>query len=665
MTSNQKPKYTMTMSLNVLKHLGLNLYSNIPSVISEVVANAYDADATKVEIEISNDKIVIRDNGNGMNLEDINKKFLTVGYAKRENDEGLTTLFKRPVMGRKGIGKLSLFSIAQNIEIHSTKISEETGFLENNGFILNTQKIESDIKNNKAYHPEDIDLSSIEVHKGTNITLTQIKKNVNNSEIYLRKRLARRFSFLEENGKFEININNIPITTDDRDYFKKINFLWLIGNYPNDFRDLSSMKVIEKLNGNIDSEKGFEISGWIGTVLKPSDLEQDNINNNKISIFCRGKMAQEDILQTYNEGGIYAVYLIGEIHADFLDVDNDNDIATSNRQQISEDDPRYKALIAYVYEILKKIQSKWTVLRKENAEKQALVYANEISPQLIEWYNTLKSESAKKQAKQLFGTIESLNFDKGEDEKVKKKELYKQGIIAFEKLQLRSNLESLVNIKSADDIRLAAIFTDLNDLEANLFYDIASERVSVIKNFQGYLDNNDKEKLLQNYIFNNLWLLNPSWERPTEGSVIMEQNVQKEFDIVKKTLTKEEEKGRLDIKYRTAAGKHIIVELKRYDPGYSITPMKLYEQVLKYNKALKKCLTAINEKNPIIETIIILGKVFNNEDYKEAQRILNSPDMTCQIMYYDTLIDQSLKSYSDFLEKQKDVSKIRKLIDEL
>ena len=39
-------KYKMSISLNVLNHLGLNLYSNTPAVIAEVIANAWDADAT-------------------------------------------------------------------------------------------------------------------------------------------------------------------------------------------------------------------------------------------------------------------------------------------------------------------------------------------------------------------------------------------------------------------------------------------------------------------------------------------------------------------------------------------------------------------------------------------------------------------------------------------
>ena len=44
------PVYRMTVDLNVLDHLGLNLYSNIAAVLTEAVANAWDADAETVDI---------------------------------------------------------------------------------------------------------------------------------------------------------------------------------------------------------------------------------------------------------------------------------------------------------------------------------------------------------------------------------------------------------------------------------------------------------------------------------------------------------------------------------------------------------------------------------------------------------------------------------------
>jgi hypothetical protein len=42
-------RYTMTVDLSVLEALGINLYSNAAAVLSELVANAYDADATENE----------------------------------------------------------------------------------------------------------------------------------------------------------------------------------------------------------------------------------------------------------------------------------------------------------------------------------------------------------------------------------------------------------------------------------------------------------------------------------------------------------------------------------------------------------------------------------------------------------------------------------------
>ena len=95
-----KPEYEMSIDLNVLNHLGLNLYSNVPAVLSEVVANSWDADATEVDIEIGSDKITITDNGHGMTYDDINGKYLKVGYERRRIGGGRTANNRR-VMGRK------------------------------------------------------------------------------------------------------------------------------------------------------------------------------------------------------------------------------------------------------------------------------------------------------------------------------------------------------------------------------------------------------------------------------------------------------------------------------------------------------------------------------------------------------------------------------------
>jgi DNA gyrase/topoisomerase IV subunit B len=67
--------YKMSMSLGVLKQLGIRLYSTIPPVLSEAVANAWDADAENVDIEISKEEITIEDDGHGMSVEEANEKY--------------------------------------------------------------------------------------------------------------------------------------------------------------------------------------------------------------------------------------------------------------------------------------------------------------------------------------------------------------------------------------------------------------------------------------------------------------------------------------------------------------------------------------------------------------------------------------------------------------
>ncbi len=93
-------RYSMSISLNVLNHLGLNLYSNTPAVLAEVIANSWDADAAQatVNFEIDKNEITVLDDGVGMDLEDVNDKYLHVGYQKRKSSHR-TTLGRKP-MGR-------------------------------------------------------------------------------------------------------------------------------------------------------------------------------------------------------------------------------------------------------------------------------------------------------------------------------------------------------------------------------------------------------------------------------------------------------------------------------------------------------------------------------------------------------------------------------------
>ena len=96
-------------------------------------------------------RVTIKDDGIGMSQEDANDKYLHIGYERRKAEGKSTTAKGRKVMGRKGIGKLSLFSIAKTIEVHS---KTEDG--QPHGFRMSADQIEEDLKNGMEgdYKPE-------------------------------------------------------------------------------------------------------------------------------------------------------------------------------------------------------------------------------------------------------------------------------------------------------------------------------------------------------------------------------------------------------------------------------------------------------------------------------------------------------------------------------
>lgn len=106
-----QPKLTMKYAGGLVKHLGLQMYSGAVPSIAELVKNAYDANASEVEIKIPFDKawergstIEVRDYGVGMSFAECDSKYLAIGRDRRSEGgdvvEGSTT--RRPI-GRKAL----------------------------------------------------------------------------------------------------------------------------------------------------------------------------------------------------------------------------------------------------------------------------------------------------------------------------------------------------------------------------------------------------------------------------------------------------------------------------------------------------------------------------------------------------------------------------------
>lgn len=651
-------KYELQIDLGVLDHLGINLYSNVPAVMTEMVANAWDADAEEVNIVVdtNSDFITITDNGIGMTADEINRKFLTVGYRRRENpSSGDKSPSGRPVMGRKGVGKLAPFSIADQVEVFSVKDREKSGLRMTIDGIRQAQSN----KSGKTYHPEVLDGSLDIPDKGTRIILRKLK-NERVRKANLRNRLARRFSVVGTET-FTVKINGEEVTSRDRGDLEKLQYIWTIGGWkkPSWCEPAREFTLQDRLDG---WEDDWAIKGWIGTAHKPKDLVSVAGNLNGIVVVARGRLFQENILAEFNDGRHYTKYLTGQIEADFLD-DGPNDIATSDRQRLIEDDPRYVHLTSYIKKVLGNLEADWSKHRTLDDPKKV----QDQYPQVRDWISSISDAAHRKHAEKLVGAVERMDIEVKD-----KEELLKHAIFGFERMKLRGLTEELANALEMGDADMVKLFMDQDDLEATVYRDIVKGRLDAIRLLKDAVNRNDKEKVLQQILFDRLWLLDPSWERAT-GT----EEIEKQFKTIFPASAPDDEedsdesgsKGRFDITYRTIPGKHVIVELKR--AKRKVTLLELAEQGNMYVDELKRLLVKHGEiKDPTkvdIEVIFVLGDQVPEQNSNPARykSQMDSISPGSRVCTYDELTTNALNSYSEYLDKTKHLGELTKLVDSI
>lgn len=111
--------------------IGRDLITNDFVAIFELVKNAFDAHAKRVDIEFDEDSITISDDGKGMSQADITSKWLFVAYsAKRtgEEDSELPRDYRdaisqrRGYAGNKGIGRFSCDRLGRSLDLYSRPV---------------------------------------------------------------------------------------------------------------------------------------------------------------------------------------------------------------------------------------------------------------------------------------------------------------------------------------------------------------------------------------------------------------------------------------------------------------------------------------------------------------------------------------------------------------
>ncbi|MDO8937795.1 MAG: ATP-binding protein [Methylicorpusculum sp.] len=658
-------EFAFKIDLNVLNHLGLGLYSSTPAVLTEIIANAYDAEATEVTISIDKTQhiITITDNGHGMSEDDLQNKFLNVGYARR-NFSDFTLNKQRRVMGRKGIGKLAMFSLADVVEISTKQEGKEAI-----GVSVNVPELKSTINEHQPYKLNSITPSTkLDGSHGTVIRLSQLNKSIiSTTESNLKLRLSRRFSIIGNSGElpFEIYINDDKVTIADRGFHEDVQFFWSFGGgEAEDNLKLCKNLAVDKdtkdkrlmmLDPSVPHDSGLVLRGYIASVTKPKQLKEKDTNINQISIFANGRVFQEDVLPILSNSDHFNSYLVGEIHADFLDQD-EVDRATASREAIKQNDPKFMGLLGHLRTQMQKVARAWDDWRK------ALGYETlpDKNPFVEDWLNSLTDKRDRKSAERLIMSVYNNQFSSNQEQNDEyKKDLYRSTIIGFEKLKAKKQLARLETISSVTSPEFQAIFRSLDDMEETYYWDITNNRLHIIEKFKDIVDKKELEKVAQEYLFEHLWLLDPTWDR-IKGSEHLELTL---TDELKKAKPDADSGARIDIAYRNSAGRQIIIELKK--PGIAPDFYKLLKQAKKYKDAVKQFLIdhpdTFHGSVDAIDICLLLEKdVAMDEDQKNMLQSANA-----RIVTYKGLIENAFRVYQEYLNAHQKASKIEQLVQKI
>ncbi|RTY96037.1 sensor histidine kinase [Flavobacterium sp. GT3R68] len=199
-----------SIDARLILQLGRDSIKNHTTALTELVKNAYDADATKVDVEIRADYIRVADNGFGMTEDEINKNWLVIGYSEKrhskESEKG------RRKTGEKGIGRIATDRLGKIVEI-KTKSALEVG----QGLRIDWEQFDVDKKSLDSIDIEEIENPTLTIPKrddgkisGTEIIITSLREQWTSQNI---QDLYDELSYFispagADDKKFEINFAN-------------------------------------------------------------------------------------------------------------------------------------------------------------------------------------------------------------------------------------------------------------------------------------------------------------------------------------------------------------------------------------------------------------------------------------------------------------------------
>lgn len=623
--------YVMTISRLTVDKLGVKLYDRVSAVLAELIANCYDADAESVvvtapmdtllaekksgKIEDKGFQITVEDDGGGMAPEEVNPFYLRVGAERRADPKrgDISKKFKRKVMGRKGVGKLAPFGVCKVVEVISAGGPVVDGKDERGKaakghkvahFTLEMNKIQQDIDSN--YHPPVGSLDgTVRKNSGTKVILRDFNHRRVPEITELSRQLAARFGIQSSNWRITLRNSNkkasqqgYEVLVGDLDVdTMPSSLLRLDEPKPKKGITLGAVnlpdgKTHDKLRAGFEHDgKAYSVTGWVGYAKVPY---KDEVMAG-VRIYCRDKIAAQTAVFNLNAGftGEHTVrsYLVGELHADWLD--EEEDLIRTDRQDILWSGDLGRAFEAWGQAIVKVVGALTLEPMRKNTWDRFLEVSN-FEVRVGKEYPASDLKDVRDNCVNVARLIaKSARGDELKDpEHIES--LVQLALLFGPHLTVDQQLEKAAEGAGQPIAVISSLLRTARIAELSSFGGIAAKRVDVIEQLEHHKDDAATiEAVLQHLLESAPWLINPQWSPITSNETF--ETFREEF----KKFYKEREKKALNLEPVKEANKRAdfvmssqdnaiqIIEIKR--PAHKLTDAE-FARLVKYDELMSEFL---------------------------------------------------------------------------
>jgi hypothetical protein len=582
----------------LLDHFGIAMYNTVPKAIAELCANAYDADASKVEVSYGDDGIAIVDDGTGMSESQVEDDYLRLGRDRREGrgSSRQKTKSGRAVIGNKGIGKLAGFGIAQTMTVRTWCRDKETTI------VLDREQMES-----------ATDLESFEIKPkqgkakrgshGTEILLAHLLEDITIPDAEkLRSYLARH---LPARDGWTIFVNGVEATAAD-----------IPGK---------SFKFSDRIRG-FGKVTGFYVVADDRRGLTPG-----------FAVRVRDRIVQENSLfgLTQQSHGFFNVArIVGELQPDFLDPAEgsasrrEQFVINTSRSGFNPEDPGVQALAEYARKKMEKIAEGLAKERSKEKKQAAL----DRHPEVQKRIKALGPEVYAKLNETLDSVISKLSRNETDETVDSVVDLI---IGYYESDALRVILETIKESSPEEVERLSRLLAEYGAARVGDVAGTLHTQIEVIELLREKVADRVIESEIHEIVAQNIWLFRDGltyWFDNKQFATKLGNSLAKKYKRFAKQrpdLVCFDDRS-LQAKQGMPPTKLLVIEFKR--PGVEIGSTEL-TQVMNYKSIFASSLAGIE---PDQIEVVVLGDKFKAGFDRAA------------------LVGYTLKSYEELLQEAAD-----------